>query len=250
MLVGALAGVPLGTMILARVDPLAVRWAIIVVVISLLVLLMSGWRYHGKPTTPLTVGVGAIAGVFGGAAQVSGPPVVAYWLGGALPAATVRANLVFYFAMSSLITGVNYTFAGFFDLPAFTLSLVTGPVFGLGVLAGSRLFGKGEGRILNYPFPAGSGKAQIVGAFQTALIAAAKTFKPDLVMVSAGFDSRMGDPLGRFALTDEDFREMTTILLDIANQHAHGRLVSVLEGGYSLSGLAAGVTAHVETLMR
>ena len=110
--------------------------------------------------------------------------------------------------------------------------------------------GKGEGRILNYPFPAGSGKAQIVGAFQTALIAAAKTFKPDLVMVSAGFDSRMGDPLGRFALTDEDFREMTTILLDIANQHAHGRLVSVLEGGYSLSGLAAGVTAHVETLMR
>ncbi|MDI6834416.1 MAG: sulfite exporter TauE/SafE family protein [Rhizobiaceae bacterium] len=147
MLIGALAGVPLGTMILARTDPLAVRWAIIAVVISLLALLVSGWRYHGKPTAPLTIGVGAVAGVFGGAAQVSGPPVVAYWLGGALPATTVRANLVFYFAMSSLITGVNYVFAGFFDVPAFALSLVAGPVFGLGVLAGARLFGKADDRL-------------------------------------------------------------------------------------------------------
>lgn len=147
MLVGALAGVPLGTLILARADPLAVRWAIIAVVISLLALLVSGWRYHGKPTAPLTIGVGAVAGVFGGAAQVSGPPVVAYWLGGALPAATVRANLVFYFAMSSLITGVNYVFAGFFDVPAFALSFVAGPVFGLGVLAGSRLFGKTDDQV-------------------------------------------------------------------------------------------------------
>ncbi len=147
MLIGALAGVPLGTLILARADPLAVRWAIIILVISLLALLVSGWRYHGKPTAPLTIGVGAVAGVFGGAAQVSGPPVVAYWLGGALPAATVRANLVFYFAMSSLITGVNYVFAGFFDVPAFALSLVAGPVFGLGVLAGSRLFGKTDDQV-------------------------------------------------------------------------------------------------------
>ncbi|MBI4907920.1 MAG: histone deacetylase [Acidobacteria bacterium] len=108
--------------------------------------------------------------------------------------------------------------------------------------------GKGEGKILNHPFPAGSGRAQIVGAFQTALNSAAKTFRPDLVMVSAGFDSRMGDPLGRFALTDEDFRDLTLLMMEIADHHAHGRLVSVLEGGYSLNGLASGVSAHVGAL--
>lgn len=102
--------------------------------------------------------------------------------------------------------------------------------------------------IHNHPFSAGAGRAEIVGAFQLALLAAAKTFKPDLVMISAGFDSRAGDPLGRFTLNDEDFRDLTLVMMEIADQHAQGRLVSVLEGGYNLQGLGAGVAAHVETL--
>ncbi|MEZ5352414.1 MAG: histone deacetylase [Bryobacteraceae bacterium] len=108
--------------------------------------------------------------------------------------------------------------------------------------------GKGEGTTLNYPFPAGSGKDEIVAVFQQELIRAADHFKPDLVLVSAGFDSRAGDPLGRFQLTDSDFRALTRVMLDIAAKHAGGRLVSLLEGGYSLSGLAAGVAAHVTEL--
>jgi acetoin utilization deacetylase AcuC-like enzyme len=68
--------------------------------------------------------------------------------------------------------------------------------------------------------------------------------------VSAGFDSRDGDPLGRFTLTDEDFRDLTRMMREIADKHARGRLVSLLEGGYSLAGLAAGVTAHVEELVK
>ena len=108
--------------------------------------------------------------------------------------------------------------------------------------------GAGRGTTMNCPFPAGSGRAQIGGAFREHLIPAMDKFEPELVMISAGFDSRDGDPLGRFTLTDEDFAELTRMLMDIADKHAGGRIVSVLEGGYSLSGLASSVAAHVTTL--
>ena len=108
--------------------------------------------------------------------------------------------------------------------------------------------GKGKGCILNFPFAAGSGRAEILGVFRENLRRAADAFKPDLVMISAGFDSRDGDPLGRFTLSDTDFTDLTKIMIEIAGTHANGRLVSVLEGGYSLSGLEAAVSAHVKAL--
>jgi acetoin utilization deacetylase AcuC-like enzyme len=108
--------------------------------------------------------------------------------------------------------------------------------------------GNGRGKTMNFPFPAGAGRPEIVGAFREYLRRAADAFKPDLVMISAGFDSREGDPLGRFTLTDADFAELTKIMLEIAGTHAQGRLISVLEGGYSLSGLAAAVGAHLKAL--
>ncbi|MBM3738979.1 MAG: histone deacetylase [Acidobacteria bacterium] len=110
--------------------------------------------------------------------------------------------------------------------------------------------GKGEGRILNCPFAAGAGAAEIMGAFRERLMVAMKQFKPDLVILSAGFDSREGDPLGRFRLTDSDFAELTKLALDIADTHCGGRLVSVLEGGYSLTGLASAVASHVGALAK
>ncbi len=109
-------------------------------------------------------------------------------------------------------------------------------------------YGAGEGRTINCPFPAGSGREQIVGAFEQKLTAAADEFKPDLVLISAGFDSRVGDPLGQFLLTDADFVDLTNIMRAIADKHSGGRLVSVLEGGYSLAGLAAATRAHVRAL--
>ena len=78
---------------------------------------------------------------------------------------------------------------------------------------------------------------------------AANKFKPDLVMLSAGFDSRLGDPLGHFQLTDEDYIDLTKVVLAIAKEHAEGRLVTVLEGGYHLRGLMKATTAHVQTLV-
>jgi len=108
--------------------------------------------------------------------------------------------------------------------------------------------GKGKDCTMNCPFPAGSGRDEIVAAFRSRLVAAADRFKPDLVLLSAGFDSRIDDPLGRFTLSDEDFAELTAIMLGIAAKHSGGRLVSVLEGGYNLSGLASAATAHVKAL--
>ncbi len=110
--------------------------------------------------------------------------------------------------------------------------------------------GSGRGTTLNAPFPAGAGRVEIVGTFRKKLIELAKDFKPDLVMISAGFDSRMGDPLGKFTLDDQDFSDLTDIMLEIAEQHAGGRLVSVLEGGYSLTGLGAAAASHVKALAR
>ncbi len=108
--------------------------------------------------------------------------------------------------------------------------------------------GAGRNTTVNCPLPAGSGREQIAGAVRAKLTPAADAYRPDLVIISAGFDSRMGDPLGKFTLTDDDFAELTDLMLEIADKHAGGRLLSVLEGGYSLPGLAAGVSAHVGRL--
>ena len=108
--------------------------------------------------------------------------------------------------------------------------------------------GAGKGATINCPFPAGSGRAEILGAFERELLGAARDFRPDLVLVSAGFDSRLGDPLGRFMLSDTDFADLTTLMMEIADSYAGGRLVSVLEGGYDLEGLASASVAHVRAL--
>ncbi len=108
--------------------------------------------------------------------------------------------------------------------------------------------GKGLGKIINCPLAAGSGRTEIVRAFREQLLPAASAFHPDLVLISAGFDSRQNDPLGNFMLTDADFKELTGMLLDLANKYSNGRLVSVLEGGYNLEGLALAAEAHVRAL--
>src|SRR5579872_3917306 len=108
--------------------------------------------------------------------------------------------------------------------------------------------GAGAGMTMNCPFPAGSGRREILGAFEKMLVPAAKKIKPELVLISAGFDSRLDDPLGNFLLSDADFADLTRVMLEMADQYAGGRVVSVMEGGYSLSGLASATHAHVKTL--
>ncbi len=110
--------------------------------------------------------------------------------------------------------------------------------------------GRAEGTTINCPLPAGSGREQVFGAFEHLLLPAVESFRPELVFVSAGFDSRAGDPLGRFRLTDEDFADLTRLIAEAADRSAGGRVISLLEGGYSLPGLEAAVRAHARELAR
>jgi len=142
MAAGAALGIPLGTYLLTHIDGTAIRWAIVGIVVALLSLLMSGWRYHGRPHGSLTVAVGLTSGLFSGAAQVGGPPVVAYWLGGAFPPQTVRANIVLYFAISSTLSIASYLVAGIITLESILLSVMIGPTFAAGLFCGTRLFSR------------------------------------------------------------------------------------------------------------
>lgn len=108
--------------------------------------------------------------------------------------------------------------------------------------------GKGRGFTMNCPFPAGAGRKEILGAMEQKLLPAMNGFRPELVLISAGFDSRKEDPLGRFFLDDQDFADMTRLLAGVAAESADGRMISLLEGGYNLTGLASACTAHVQAL--
>lgn len=141
MSVGAAFAVPAGVALLVYADPVLVRWVISITALMFLMLLMSGWRYTGKPSAPLAAGVGVIAGVYSGAAQLGGPPVVAYWLGGVNPIATVRANIVLYFAISSIFSAISYFYAGLLTPAVFVLCILCGPLYGAGLFCGARLFG-------------------------------------------------------------------------------------------------------------
>lgn len=110
--------------------------------------------------------------------------------------------------------------------------------------------GEGKGLTMNRPFSKGAGNKEIVGAFKNDLLPAAKKFKPELTLISAGFDSRVEDFKGEFKVNDNGFRELTQIMLEIAYIAGEGKLISVLEGGYNPEGMAEGVNVHIDELVK
>src|SRR5262245_32662292 len=109
--------------------------------------------------------------------------------------------------------------------------------------------GPGLGYTRNVPLPFGVSRPQYRSAFAAALEESADRIKPELVLVSAGFDAHARDPIGSLGLESEDFAELTKLVLEVAKVHAGGRLVCCLEGGYDLQALAESVQAHLETLL-
>jgi acetoin utilization deacetylase AcuC-like enzyme len=108
---------------------------------------------------------------------------------------------------------------------------------------------RGVGNIINAPLRAGDGSDPFREAMRTGILPALDRFRPDLLVVSAGFDAHEDDPLGGLKLTEEDFVWTTLHLMDRADRYAEGRLVSVLEGGYDLRALGSSVGMHVLALM-
>ncbi|HTT49200.1 MAG TPA: histone deacetylase family protein [Pseudolabrys sp.] len=104
--------------------------------------------------------------------------------------------------------------------------------------------------IVNAPLSAGDGGDAFREAFETAILPRLREFKPDILVISAGFDAHTRDPLANLNLVEADFAWVTKKLMEIADASAQGRIVSVLEGGYDLQGLARSVAAHVTALMR
>ncbi len=104
--------------------------------------------------------------------------------------------------------------------------------------------------IVNAPLRAGDGGAEFREAFETVILPRLADFKPDLLVISAGFDAHTRDPLANLNLVEADYAWVTQKLMEIADRSAKGRIVSMLEGGYDLQGLARSVDAHVTALMR
>jgi acetoin utilization deacetylase AcuC-like enzyme len=103
--------------------------------------------------------------------------------------------------------------------------------------------------VLNLPLRPGTDGATFRAVYEAQVFPRLEAFRPELVIVSAGFDAHAADPLAQLALEEEDFAWVTGRLCDIADAHAGGRLVSVLEGGYDLPALAGSVAAHLRVLM-
>jgi acetoin utilization deacetylase AcuC-like enzyme len=105
------------------------------------------------------------------------------------------------------------------------------------------------GNIVNVPLPAGSGSADFRSAFTDCILPRLREFKPEMILISAGFDAHAADPLAHFRLNTADFGWVTREILAVADEHCQGRVVSALEGGYDLAALAACVATHVRALM-
>lgn len=103
--------------------------------------------------------------------------------------------------------------------------------------------------IVNAPLSAGADGAVFREAVETVILPRIDAFRPDLIVISAGFDAHRLDPLANLNLTEQDFAWITAKLMDLADKHCKGRIVSLLEGGYDLEGLGRSVAAHVLTLM-
>ena len=108
--------------------------------------------------------------------------------------------------------------------------------------------GNGEGFNLNIPMNAGDGDAEYLTAFDDKVIPALDEYAPQFILISAGFDAHNDDPLSDICLSTEVYAEFTRRLCVVADRHADGRIVSVLEGGYNLDALAASVESHLQVL--
>ncbi|TAN71389.1 MAG: histone deacetylase family protein [Methylobacter sp.] len=107
----------------------------------------------------------------------------------------------------------------------------------------------GRGNIINVPLAAGDSGVAFRQKYNSIILPALRNFRPDLLLISAGFDAHKDDPLASIMLVEDDFKWITQELMLIADNCCEGRVISVLEGGYNLNALAASVAIHIKTLM-
>jgi hypothetical protein len=121
--------IPLGVMLLVYVDALMLRWFICALVAVALAALISGWRYHGRPTLPASLATGAASGIGGGSVQIAAPPLLLFWLGGQSRAVTIRANIMMCLQIGGLFSLVSYSVSGVLTADVLSLSILLGVPF-------------------------------------------------------------------------------------------------------------------------
>lgn len=141
MALGALVGAPIGAYVLDHADSTTIRWMIAATAAPMLILLVSGWRYHGQPRQPITIGVGSISGFLSGLAQIGGPPIVLYWLGGQSHHGRIRANIILFFACTAVFSGISYFALGLFTIETLSLAVLVTPIYGFALWVGLKMFG-------------------------------------------------------------------------------------------------------------
>ncbi|HRJ70205.1 MAG TPA: sulfite exporter TauE/SafE family protein [Beijerinckiaceae bacterium] len=138
---GWLVSTPVGLWLLTRLDPLTVRWAVCILILCAMTLLIGGWSYRGRPSLALAIATGLVAGITGGLAGLSGPPIVMLWLAAAMATATnVRDNLNVFFLLTTVVNAVLLPAYGILTWPALRLGLLLALPYGLGVYAGTLAF--------------------------------------------------------------------------------------------------------------
>lgn len=147
MLLGHILILPFGAWFLVNLDPIAVRWVMEAAVVSMLILLISGWRYTGRPTRPGSFGIGIVAGFMGASSGISGPPIIAYWLGQKENAAAIRTNIMAYYALSSTAMDIYFLWKGLFTMQVVIYALLLWPAYAAGLWAGARLFRGASDRV-------------------------------------------------------------------------------------------------------
>jgi uncharacterized protein len=136
----AIASAQFGTLILQYADPTLLRWMICILVAAIVGVLVSGWRYEGSPHLAVTIAVGLFAGILGGAVQISGPPIVIYWLGSMHDVGIVRASLISYFGLFSAGSVATYYFHGLLTAKLIALAILLGPLHVVAMWAGGKAF--------------------------------------------------------------------------------------------------------------
>ena len=144
--IAASIAAPFGTLLLLVASPTTLRWCISVMVLGLLAVLISGWRYRGTPTLPLRATLGVIGGLTQGATQIGGPLLIVYWLSTAAPV-VVRANLLIYFQLVGIVYLITYAWQGVFDATSIALIVMLAPPFFLTIGIGSFFYRSASDRL-------------------------------------------------------------------------------------------------------
>jgi uncharacterized membrane protein YfcA len=145
--VGAVLAIPLGAYLLTTVDPTPIRWAMAPIIIGLLAVILSGWRYRGVPRASVSLATGAASGFLSGLIQLSGPPVVVLWMSGPFPPQTIRANIFVYFGVTSVVAVIAYTVGGVFSRELIPVLVPMVPCYTVGLAVGGRLFRNADPRV-------------------------------------------------------------------------------------------------------